>query len=101
MLLITIDAKGMKLSPALVEECVLRCQREGRACTEIWVSRHELERVGGANTLASIPLMAHPEHDPDSLLFADARGTILELYNLALPLLPELFVVTVRGETCA
>jgi hypothetical protein len=97
--MLTVDAKNAILSPFLVKECLLRCQREGRECTEIWISQHELkERHGNqvVTTLCGIPLRPHPEHDPDSLLFADSEGTILELHNLAIPILPDIFASEVK-----
>lgn len=84
--MLTVNANRFALSPAMVVECLVRCERAGRPCTEIWISDSQLKQYE-LSTLGGRPLMAAADHDCDSLLFADADGTILELHDLATPIL--------------
>jgi hypothetical protein len=95
---IVINANGIALSPALVLECIFRCQRAGRECTEIWINAREHREYSseGPVTLGGRPLLAADDHDAHSLLFADSEGTILELHDLATPILAHIFASTLR-----
>ena len=98
--MIHIDGNGVFPSPALILHCLLKCSREGRECMDIYAAESELQQLGPARdlipTLGGRPLHGLTGYKCGSLLFHGSDGFILELDNLASPMLPQLFASTLR-----
>lgn len=89
--LIAISANGANLSPSLVKSCILQCARVGRECTEIYMADYQLRQEDSCiKTLAGVPLHGVPDIEHGSLLFCDEQGTVVELHDLATPVLPSI-----------
>jgi len=86
--LIAINANGINLTSAMVQHCILRCARAGRECTEIYMAEFQLRQSDSSlKTLGGLPLHGVEDIEHGSLLFCDAQGTIVELHDLATPVL--------------